>query len=35
MFYPAAEYQITTRITCVEGEAFKTEGKVGSIRAGY
>ena len=28
MFYPAAEYQITTRITRVEGEAFKTEGKV-------
>ncbi|MCV2217637.1 MULTISPECIES: DNA topoisomerase III [unclassified Thauera] len=28
VFYPAAEYQITTRITRVEGEAFKTEGKV-------
>ncbi len=28
VFYPAAEYQSTTRITRVEGEAFKTEGKV-------
>ncbi|MFA9438818.1 DNA topoisomerase III [Uliginosibacterium sp. sgz301328] len=28
VFYPAAEYLITTRITRVEGEAFKTEGKV-------
>ncbi len=28
VFYPAAEYQVTTRITRVEGEAFKTEGKV-------
>ena len=28
VFYPAAEYQITTRITRVESEAFKTEGKV-------
>ncbi|MDY0073992.1 MAG: DNA topoisomerase, partial [Thauera sp.] len=28
VFYPPAEYQITTRITRVEGEAFKTEGKV-------
>ena len=28
VFYPAAEYQITTRITRVEGEAFKSEGKV-------
>ncbi|MCK2096791.1 DNA topoisomerase III [Thauera aromatica] len=28
VFYPAAEYQITTRITRIEGEAFKTEGKV-------
>src|SRR5262249_28514764 len=28
IFYPAAEYNITTRITRVEGEAFKTEGKV-------
>ena len=28
VFFPAAEYQITTRITRVEGEAFKAEGKV-------
>ena len=28
IFYPAAEYNITTRITRVEDEAFKTEGKV-------
>ena len=28
IFYPAAEYNITTRITRVESEAFKTEGKV-------
>jgi DNA topoisomerase-3 len=28
VFYPAAEYRITTRITRVAGEAFKTEGKV-------
>ena len=28
VFYPAAEYNITTRITRVEQEAFKTEGKV-------
>jgi len=28
VFYPAAEYRVTTRITRVEGEAFKTEGKV-------
>ncbi|WP_018608637.1 DNA topoisomerase III [Uliginosibacterium gangwonense] len=28
VFYPAAEYLITTRITRVEGESFKTEGKV-------
>ena len=28
VFYPAAEYNITTRITRVEKEAFKTEGKV-------
>lgn len=28
VFFPAAEYQVTTRITRVEGEAFKTEGKV-------
>jgi DNA topoisomerase III len=28
VFYPAAEFEVTTRITRVEGEAFKTEGKV-------
>jgi len=28
VFYPAAEYLVTTRITRVEGHAFKTEGKV-------
>ena len=28
VFYPAAEYAITTRITRVENHAFKTEGKV-------
>ena len=28
VFYPAAEYSVTTRITRVEKEAFKTEGKV-------
>jgi DNA topoisomerase-3 len=28
IFYPSAEYNITTRITRVEQEAFKTEGKV-------
>ncbi len=28
VFYPSAEYRITTRITRVDGEAFKTEGKV-------
>ncbi|MEG1832680.1 MAG: DNA topoisomerase III [Burkholderiaceae bacterium] len=28
IFHPAAEYQVTTRITEVEGEHFKTEGKV-------
>jgi DNA topoisomerase-3 len=34
VFYPAAEYNVTTRITRVEGEAFKTEGKV-LITAGW
>ncbi len=34
VFYPAAEYMITTRITRVEGEAFKTEGKV-LVNAGW
>ena len=28
VFYPSAEFQQTTRITRVEGEAFKSEGKV-------
>ena len=28
VFYPAAEYQVTTRITRVAGYPFKTEGKV-------
>ena len=28
VFYPAAEFEVTTRITRVESEAFKTEGKI-------
>jgi DNA topoisomerase-3 len=28
VFFPAAEYLVTTRITRVEGEGFKTEGRV-------
>lgn len=28
VFYPAAEYEVTTRITRVEGEPFRTEGKI-------
>jgi DNA topoisomerase III len=28
VFFPAAEYLVTTRITRVEGEAFKSEGRV-------
>ncbi len=28
VFFPAAEYLVTTRITRVKGEAFKTEGRV-------
>ena len=28
VFYPAAEFLVTTRVTRVEGETFKTEGKV-------
>lgn len=28
VFYPAAQFEITTRITRVEGEPFKTEGKI-------
>ncbi|CAB1370861.1 DNA topoisomerase III [Denitratisoma oestradiolicum] len=34
IFFPAAEYHVTTRITRVEGEAFKTEGKV-LVNAGW
>jgi DNA topoisomerase III len=34
VFYPAAEFLVTTRITRVEGEAFKTEGKV-MVDAGW
>ena len=34
VFYPAAEFLVTTRITRVEGEPFKTEGKV-MINAGW
>ncbi|HUB65888.1 MAG TPA: DNA topoisomerase III [Candidatus Methylacidiphilales bacterium] len=28
VFYPAAQFEVTTRITRVENEAFKTEGKI-------
>ncbi len=28
VFFPAAEYLVTTRLTRIEGEAFKTEGRV-------
>jgi DNA topoisomerase-3 len=28
IFYPAAQFEVTTRITRVEGEPFKTEGKI-------
>ena len=34
VFYPAAEFLVTTRITRVEGEPFKTEGKV-MVQAGW
>ena len=34
IFYPSAEYLVTTRITRVEGEPFKTEGKV-LVTAGW
>jgi len=34
IFYPAAEYNVTTRITRVEKEAFKSEGKV-LVSAGW
>ena len=35
MFYPAAEFLVTTRITRVEGEPFKSEGKVLVKPAGW
>jgi DNA topoisomerase-3 len=28
VFFPAARFEVTTRVTRVEGEAFKTEGKI-------
>ena len=28
VFYPAAQFEVTTRVTVVEGESFKTEGKI-------
>ena len=34
VFYPAAEFLVTTRITRVEGEPFKSEGKV-MMKAGW
>jgi DNA topoisomerase-3 len=34
IFYPAAEFMVTTRITRVEGEPFKSEGKV-MVKAGW
>ncbi|MBS3917103.1 MAG: DNA topoisomerase III [Sulfuritalea sp.] len=34
IFFPAAEYNVTTRITRIEKEAFKTEGKV-LVSAGW
>ncbi len=34
IFFPPAEYMITTRITKVEGEAFKSEGKI-LVKAGW
>ncbi|MFO0231656.1 MAG: DNA topoisomerase III [Burkholderiales bacterium] len=34
VFFPSAEYRITTRITTVEAHAFKTEGKV-LVNAGW
>jgi DNA topoisomerase-3 len=34
IFYPAAEFLVSTRITRVESEAFKTEGKV-MLQAGW
>src|SRR5437667_8488231 len=34
IFYPAAEFLVTTRITRVEGEPFKSDGKV-MVKAGW
>ncbi|MGO8700708.1 MAG: DNA topoisomerase III [Limisphaerales bacterium] len=34
VFYPAAEFLVSTRLTRVEGEVFKTEGKV-MLQAGW
>ena len=34
VFFPAAEFQVTTRITRVEGEPFKSEGKI-MVNAGW
>ncbi len=34
IFFPAAEFQVTSRITRVEGEPFKSEGKV-MVNAGW
>src|SRR5882762_11268976 len=34
IFYPSAEFLVTTRITRVEGEPFKSEGKV-MVKAGW
>ena len=34
VFFPAAEFQITTRITRVEGEPFKSEGRI-MVNAGW
>ena len=34
VFFPAAEHLVTTRITQVEGESFKTEGKI-LVKAGW
>lgn len=34
VFYPAAEYNVTTRVTVVDGESFLTEGKV-LVKAGW
>ncbi|SFC28616.1 DNA topoisomerase-3 [Polaromonas sp. OV174] len=34
VFFPSAEYQVTTRISAVAGHSFKTEGKV-LVKAGW